>query len=130
MRIFYFEKPLARNDLEFVVDEFELESEPEQVQIPYVLPVLGEGPLDSGAHNRHLELLRGHVRRAGISRDSGQVIFVAPSQLYWNATIVCAIYEESGYLPYMVQTAEQLSAIGNTGPTRILDTHGISGLKS
>lgn len=129
MNIYYFEKPLSGADVEFVVEVLELDSTPTQIQIPYVLPVIGPGPIDAATQERHIVLLRDLVRRAGIAKESGQPIFVAPSDMYWHTRLGLAIFEETGYLPYIVQTEEQRSAIGSPGPTRVLDAHGMSGLK-
>ena len=129
MRIYYFEKPLTDDDLDFVQDTFSLDEKPEQVRIPYLLPLIGDGPIDSMARTQHSEILRGYIRRAGMKQDGTQPILVAPSQMYWHTMLTLAVYEEIGLLPYIVQTEEQRSAIGNPGSIRILDAHGLSGFK-
>jgi hypothetical protein len=129
VNVYYFEKPLSEDDLEFVAEALELESAPTQIQIPHVLPVIDPGPIDAATQERHMMLLRNLIRRAGIAKDGGQPTFVAPSQMYWHTRLTSAIFEETGYFPHIVQTEEQRSAIDNPGPTRVLDAHGISGLK-
>lgn len=129
MHVYYFDEPLTERDLQFVAEEFELECPPEQVQIPHVLPVVGSGPIDSATSERHRQLLRNLVRRAGIGSETEQPIFVAPSEMYWLARLTRAIFDECGFLPYMIQTEKQRQAIGNPGSTRILDVHGISGFE-
>jgi hypothetical protein len=127
--VYFFDKPLSRHDLEFVMAELELGRIPDQIQIPHVLPVLAAGPIDGVTRDRHASLLRSLIRRAGIGAGGAQPIIVAPSEMYWCAALALAVYEVAGYLPYIVQTEEQRAAIDSPGPTRILDAHGLTGLK-
>jgi hypothetical protein len=130
MRVYFLEEPLAPEDLAFVAESFGLGLLPEQVRIPYVLPMLAsEGDFVTMV-KRHEELLRSHLRRAGIGRDRGsQVAFVAPRDMHWNQVIAFAIRAETGYFPYVVQTEAQREAMGNRGSLRILDTEGLCGFK-
>jgi len=129
MRIYYFEKPLTEGDLDFVREAFSHHGKPEQVRIPYLLPIVGDGPIDSLTRTQHSEILRGLIRRAGIKQDGTQPILVQPSQMYWNAMLGAAIFEEIGLFPYIVQTEELRSIFDNPGPIRIIDASGIYGLK-
>jgi len=128
MRIYYLEESLPDGDLQFVADALGLDSLPEQVRIPYVLPLLAAETDYVAASVRHEALLRTHLRRAGIGRDQGsQVAFVAPRDMHWYSVIIRAIAAETGFYPYLVQTAAQRAAIGNPGEVRLLDTEGLIG---
>ena len=130
MRVYYLDEPLSDEDLSFVTETFGLSRAPEQVRIPHVLPLLDAAPVSEPEHRRHIELLRGHLRHAGIGVDRDQqVVFVAPREMYWYQVLLLAIADETGMYPYLVQTEAQRRAIGNPGETRILDTHGLMGLK-
>lgn len=129
MRIYFLDAPLSAEDLAFVREALDVSGELEQIQVPYVLPVLS-APLTERQHQQHEQLLRGHLRRVGIGKDHGkQIVLVAPAEMYWHALLVRAVYEETGAYPYLVQTKQQRAAIGNRGCTRLLDAHGLMGLK-
>jgi len=130
MRIYYLEEPLSEEDLHFVAKDLELQTAPEQVRIPHVLPPLSTDSDYNDLCARHETLLRANLRHAGIDQDRGkQVAFVAPQDMHWYSALIRAIASETDCYPYVVQTAAQRDAIGNPGPTRVLDTHGLSGLK-
>lgn len=129
MRVYYLEEPLPDQDLAFVADALGLATDPEQVRIPYVLPVLGQDRDYEEQASAHEQLLRGHLRKVGILGERGQVVLVVPTDLHWHSILVAAVYAETGAYPYLVQTAAQRAAIGNPGSTRLLDAQGLMGLK-
>jgi hypothetical protein len=124
MHIYYFDKPLSEEDLAFVLTTLESAEAGEQIRIPHVLPA-EMGKISERIFRRHETLQRAALRNAGIARDRGkQVALVAPGQLYWNSTLMHAVYAETGAFPWLIQTREQREAIGNPGETRILDMRG------
>jgi hypothetical protein len=130
MRVYYLEEPLSDGDLAFVAGAFGLPTAPEQVRIPYVLPILAHDRDYEEQAAAHEQLIRGHLRRAGIAKEHGQVFLVAPTDLHWYSVLIRAVRAETGAYPYLVQTSAQRAAIGNPGSTRILDAQGLMGLKS
>ena len=129
-RIYYLEEPLSESDTAFVSKHVFAGRIPTQVRIPHVLPVLETGALSQDAHQKHEKLLRKNLRGVGIGADRNkQVALVAPRNMYWNAAISTAVEAETGVYPWLVQTSDQLRAIGNPGETRILDMEGLFGRK-
>jgi len=128
MRIYYFDSPLSREDVSFVVEALGVTGACEQVRIPHVLPT--ELPAWSEQDFlKHQALLGSALQNAGIRKDRGQqVTLVAPAQMYWYSVLLHAVYNETGIFPWLVQTKEQRDAIGNPGETRLLDTHGLMGM--
>lgn len=130
VHIYYLEQPLSNEDVQFVAEELGGGEEIEQVRIPYVLPVLSEEGLSMEKHRKHEDLLRKHLRSAGIGRDRNrQIILVAPCNMHWYSALSGAVEAETGQYPWLVQTAAQRAAIGNPGETRILDMEGQFGRK-
>ncbi|MGQ0656746.1 MAG: hypothetical protein ACT4NU_01410 [Chromatiales bacterium] len=130
MRIYFLEEPLGTDDIAFVKEALNVTEEIEQVRVPYVLPVLSREAYSEAEHRKHENLLRSRLRGAGIGKDHGkQIVLVASEQMYWHAVLVGAVYEETGAYPWLVQTEKQRAAIGNPEATRLLDTHGLMGLK-
>jgi hypothetical protein len=123
MRAYYFQRPLDKDELEYV---FEALQEPiEQVRIPYVLP--SPDPA-LGYDNRPFiddELLNKHLISAGIRLDGGKrVALVIPDEMHWYSSILKVIRDETGFYPYLIQTEDQRNTIGNPGSIRILDPRG------
>lgn len=129
MRVYYLEEPLSDEDAAFVREAMDDATEIKQIRIPHVLPA--DLPnWDEHAYRRHERLLRSALRHCGISVDKGkQILLVAPNASYWYAVLINAVYAETGAYPWLIQTSAQRAAIGNPGETRILDTHGLMGLK-
>src|SRR2546426_12665974 len=108
MRIYYLDEPLSDEDLNFVAQALELQTPPEQVRIPCVLPPLSTDSDYMGQCARHETLLRTNLRHAGIDQDRDtQVAFVAPRYMHWYSTLLMAIATETGHYPYLVQTVAQ-----------------------
>ena len=129
VHIYYFDAALSEEDVAFVLESLEIAVPCEQVRIPHVLPA-GATKWDEQTFLRHQGLLCAALRNAGIATDRGkQVILVAPGQMYWYSVLLHAVYAETGAFPWLVQTQEQRRVIGNPGETRILDTHGLMGLR-
>ena len=129
MRIYYLEEPLSGDDVSFVQEAMEDSSEIQNVRIPHVLPT--DLPTwDEMTYRTHSRLLRAALRNSGITSDKGkQILLVAPKALYWYSVLINAVYAETGAYPWLIQACAQREAVGNPGETRILDTHGLMGLK-
>ena len=70
------------------------------------------------------------LKNAGIAADrSEQVLLVAPKQPCCYAVLIQAHYAETGAFAWLIQTAAQREVVGNPREIRILDTHGLMGLK-
>lgn len=129
MRVYYLEDRLSAEDASFVQDAMDDASEIQHVRIPHVLPT-SRPTWSRQEYHKNERLLRAALKHAGIARDRGaQVLLVAPKQPYWYAVLINAVHAETGTFPWLIQTAAQREAIGNPGETRILDTHGLMGLK-
>lgn len=129
MRLYYPDEPLSDIDAQFVQEAMELAAPPMQIRIPHVLPA--DRPQWTLAEfEKYVRVVRSALRNAGIDTDKGtQVLLVAPKDMYWYSLLVQAVHAETGCYPWLIQTAEQRASLGNDGETRILDTHGLMGLK-
>ena len=68
--------------------------------------------------------------KAGIRADAGtQVALVVPKDPHLHLVLSEAIFRATGFYPYVIQTAEQREHCGNDGDLRVLDSHGLIGLK-
>ena len=129
MRVYYFDAPLSDEDLAFVQEAMESRTAPIQIRVPHVLPVVTSA-WGQAEYHRHERLLTRALRNCGIAKDSGtQVLLVAPAHMYWYSVLASAVYQQTGAYPWLVQTSAQRASIGNPGETRILDMHGLMGLK-
>ena len=80
MRIYYLEEPLSAEDSKFVADELAEGGQIEQIRIPYILPILETWSIEE--ERKHVQLLRKHLRAAGVGRDRDrQIVLVAPRDL-------------------------------------------------
>lgn len=122
MRLYYLGQPISSDDLARVREA--LETEVDQVAIPYVLPApdgAGFYPdrpwLDDTAAGRALQA-------AGIARDIDQrVALVAPADVHWYVGFSQAIFTLTGHYPFVVQTAQYRESTSEPGETRIFDLH-------
>ena len=120
VRAYYVDVALSAEELTEVAD---LMREPiHQVRVPHVLPVV-----DPSRPMLDDDVILDHLRKAGILRDAGHRVLVAPRESHWTAAFGRAIERLTGWLPYLVQTQAQRDSIGNPGSLRILDMHGLAG---
>ena len=123
MRVYFLDRLLTNQEIDFVEDA--LNTKIEQVQIPHVLPA----DITGGHPDRPLSdeaLVAKHLRKAGIIRDQGsRVALVMPLDMHWYSSLAFAIHNETGFYPYLIQTAQHRKHIGNPGEIRIIDMHGL-----
>jgi hypothetical protein len=126
MRIYYLDRELSKEEIEFVQQALDLTEPIEQVRIPHILPVADP---DDGHRGRPLlddEILRRHLVKAGIIRDYGKhVCLVIPKDMHWYVALSHTIFNITGFYPYLIQTNDHRERIKNPGEIRILDMHGI-----
>ena len=128
IRVYYLDRQLSPDEVQIVTED--LEAVVEQVRLPHVLPA----PVrEAGYSDRPLadvETVAPLLATAGIASDPGeQVALVVPKDQHWYLALSEAIYRETGFHPYLIQTAEQREHTGNPGELRVLDAHGLMGLK-
>ena len=126
MRIYYLDRELAKEDLEFVEQALEVAEPVDQIRIPHILPA----PDPDGGHRARPimddEILDRHLKKAGILRDYGkQVCLVIPKDMHWYGALTEAIFKITGFYPYLIQTKDHRERINNPGEIRILDMHGM-----
>lgn len=120
------EETLLGTDARFQTGATELEER----RIPNVLPVPGEEGLFATEPTAHVEAIKKNLRRAGIRGDGGvQVLFVLPQSLQWGSLFQMAIYEETGFFPYVLQRWYYDSEEPERREPRIFDAHGLHGGK-
>jgi hypothetical protein len=126
MRIYYLDRKLTDEEAKFVEEALKLTEPIEQVRIPHILPASDP---DGGHRARPLlddELLSGHLKKAGIMRDYGrQVCLVISQDMHWYGALSHAIFNTTGFYPYLVQTKDHRERISNPGEIRITDMHGM-----
>lgn len=129
MRLYYFDAPLPDDDLAFVQEAMESPTPLTQVRVPHVLPAVNPS-WSEAEYQKHEQLLAKALRNCGIANDrDAQVLLVAPAHVYWYSVLASAVYRETGTYPWLVQTSAQRARLDNPGETRILDMHGLMGLK-
>lgn len=126
MRVYYLDRKLTDEEARFVEEALELTEPIEQVRIPHILPA----PAPDGGHRaRPLmddEILNSHLKKADIMRDYGrQVCLIIPQDMHWYGALIHAIFNITGFYPYLVQTKDHRERINNPGEIRIIDMHGM-----
>ncbi|QEM69106.1 hypothetical protein FO488_13670 [Geobacter sp. FeAm09] len=139
MRIYYLDEPLSNDELTFVTksvlekDFSELVSVKlfEQIRVPGVWPAPNtNGKYKETSPEPHIALVRKNIQKAGIFRDVGkQVVWVMPKATYWGAIFQMAIFEETGYYPYVAQRWYVEDGESVKGDLRLIDGHGMMGGK-
>jgi hypothetical protein len=109
---YYLDEPLQENELHFVERallgpwaKFKTgASSLLQKRVPLVLPAPDPNGVYAEDRMHRAELVRPHLRRAGIRGDNGrQVVWVMPRDFDWDAVFQFAIREETGLAPFVVQ---------------------------
>jgi hypothetical protein len=128
VRVYFLDRPLTDEEIDFV--QHALKTTVEQVRIPHVLPAADTTKGYAGRPLLDDTLVTKHLRIAGIRPDQGsQVGLVIPRDMHWYAALAHGIYNETGFYPYLIQTAEHREQIGNPGEIRIMDMEGLAGGK-
>jgi hypothetical protein len=128
MRVYYLDRPLTEEEAKFV--EAILETKIEQIRIPFVLPAAEVAKWHNKRPMIDDKLVSKNLIKAGIENDEGnQVGLVIPLDMHWYAAFTFAIEHMTGFLPYLIQTAEHRASIGQKGNIRIMDMEGLSGGK-
>lgn len=134
-RIYYLDEQLGDHELHevlsavrsFVAKPVPVESA-EQVRVPGVLPLPDkDGLFKEGGAETHTTIVRRNLINAGIHNDRGkQVVWVMPKQAYWGNIFQMAIFEETGFFPYMVQRwYMDESGEMKRGDLRVINAHGL-----
>lgn len=125
---YYLDRPLTAEEVEFVSEA--LAAEIEQVRIPHVFPLPDRKQGLADGVSSDAAAIASNLVKAGIRADSGQqVALVVPKSSHHHLVLNEAILNATGFYPYIIQTAEQREQMGNPGDLRVLDTHGLMGLK-
>ena len=133
MKILYYDEPLSDEDLEFttryVVEKKGLKAIQKLKQVEIAKPItlnLVSTDSDEKLH-RDLDILKGNLRRAGVSTNSGRnIMWVMPKETAWGARYSLAIEELTGYKPYTLQRWTYDEERGMyRGEARIIDAHGL-----
>lgn len=136
MRIYYLDKPLNEEELKFVkqalCEREGLQSIQvvEQIRVPTVLPIPGKEKVFEEDVAQRTRLAMKNLFRAGLKKDIGsQVTRVMPKETHWGAVFELAIYEVTGFAPYVVQRWRYDGNHLVKGPIRLIDGHGMIGGK-
>src|SRR5690606_3254641 len=94
-----------------------------QVQVPNVLPLPDERGNFAHSPEERAQLVRRHLRRAGLSRDAGRhVVWVMPRDAEWDAIFRHAIRAETGFGPFVAQRWFDQCGQRVRGALRVIDT--------
>ena len=135
LHAYYLDEPLSVSEIDFAdqsligdLARFRTNAHRiEQRRVPTVLPVVDARSLTATDLKAHMTLVRGNLRNAGIRADVGrQVLWVVPKDLRWGALLQNAIFEETGYMPFMFKRWRYTDAGAEAEEPSILDAHGLT----
>ena len=135
LHAYYLDEPLSVSELDFADESFIGDharfrtdaDRIEQRRVPAVLPVVDARTLSTTEFKSHMTLVRGNLRNAGIRADVGrQVLWVVPKDLRWGVLLQNAIYEETGYMPFMFKRWRYTEVGPEATEPSILDAHGLA----
>ncbi len=128
IRVYYLDRPLTPVEVDSVVEY--LGCPIDQVRIAHILPA---PDAERGYSDRPLadeEMVEPLLAKAGIRRVQGQQVgLVVPKEQHWYLALARAIFHQTGFHPYLIQPTDQREPIGNPGGLRVIDSHGLMGLK-
>lgn len=139
VKCFYLDEPLLPEEEALVLDALAArgalkdreKAQFEYRRVPSVLPVRNTTGVNLNDEVAHLtDLLRKHLRRAGIRSLRTQPLWLMPKETYWGVIFQLACYEETGFYPYVIQRwrpAEDGSLV--RAEVRLIDGHGMMGFK-
>ena len=128
---YYLDEPLSEEELQFVTHTLvgpwakfrSGASALAQKRVPAVLPLPDEGGMFMHSREQRAEVVRAHLRHAGIRNDAGrQVLWVTPRDSEWDAIFQFALRMETGYAPYVAQRWFNEEGVLVRGRVRIVDT--------
>jgi hypothetical protein len=128
MRLYYLDRELESEEVDFVADVLKLSEPIEQIRIPYVLPASDPNGGYRGRPIIESKLIEKHLLNAGILLDRDKKIFlVIPKDSHWHQSLIAAIFKLTGCYPCLIQTEDQRKNIDNPGDIRIVDMEELIG---
>jgi len=136
MRIYYLDEPLNEEELNFAKDALcqkkglkSIQSI-EQIRVPTILPTPGKkGIFEEDVEDR-TQLAMNNLIRAGINNDIGtQTTWIMPKETHWGTIFQLAIYEITGFAPYVIQRWRIEGEKKVKRDIRLIDAHGMIGEK-
>ena len=136
MRIYYMDEPLNKEEWQsiknFLAERDGVNSikAVEQIRVPMVLPIPGTNGKFKEDITERINLIKNNLLKAGLRRDQGsQIVWVLPRDLDWGSIFQMAIYEITGFFPYIVQRWFYLDEQIIRRDIRLIDGHGMMGYK-
>ena len=128
MRLYYLDRGLESEEVDFVAGVLKLSEPIEQIRIPYVLPA----PDPNGGYSERpiieSNLIENHLLKAGILLDRGKKIcLVIPKDIHWHRSLITAILRLTGYYLCLIQTGDQGKSIKNPEDIKIIDMEELIG---
>jgi hypothetical protein len=129
---YYIDEALEDHDLQFVQQtllgpwaRFKTgASSIEQKRVPLVLPAPDTSGAYIGDPVQRARRIKSNLRHAGIRADIGrQIVWIMPRDPEWAAIFQFAIYEETGFAPYVVQRWFPENGEYVRGNVRVVDAH-------
>ena len=128
MRLYYLDRRLESEEVDFVAGVLKLSGPIEQIRIPCVLPAPDSDGDYRGRPIIETKLMETHLLNAGISLDRGKKIcLVIPRDNHWFRSLIGAIFELTGHYPCLIQIGDQREGIGNPESIRIVDMDELIG---
>jgi len=128
MRLYYLDRRLESEEVDFVARVLKLCEPIEQIRIPYVLPARYPNGGYRGRPIIESNLMENYLLKVGISLDRGKkVCLVIPKDIHWHRSLIAAIIKLTGYYPCLIQTGDQEKNIENPGDIRIVDMEELIG---
>jgi len=97
-----------------------------QRRVPSVLPMPGAEFSNEKSWEKMFGILSNNLSHAGIGDDRGkQVAFIGPREIRWAALFQNVIYEETGFMPYLLKRWFPVGDDFERQEIQIIDTHGV-----
>ncbi|UCG64428.1 MAG: hypothetical protein JSW12_17645 [Deltaproteobacteria bacterium] len=98
----------------------------EHIRVPTVLPTPGKKGVFEEEVVERMQVAVNSLVRVGIKNDVGsQVTWVMPKETHWGVVFQLAIYEVTGFAPYLVQRWRYEGDQLVRGNIRLIDGHGL-----
>jgi hypothetical protein len=130
MRVYYLDEPLSKQELGVLkkalvqLEGLKSIQSIEQVRVPDVLPTPGKDGLFEEDLFQLAHSAKKNLFRARLERDAGiQVTWVVPEDTHWGVIFQQAMYEITGFFPYIVQRWQYEGDRLVRGNVRVLDGH-------
>ncbi len=128
MRLYYLDRRLESEEVDFVAYILKLSEPIEQIRIPCVLPA---HDLNGDHRERPIiesNLMQKCLLKVGILSDRDKkVCLVIPKDTHWYRSLIAAILNLTGHYPCLIQIEDERKHTVNSGHIRVVDMDELIG---